>query len=234
MQRREELQANLRAVQARIDEAIKDANRPEGSVRLLPVTKFHPATDIKILQDLGVTAVGENREQEARAKAEELPDLDFHMIGQIQSKKANSIARWAAAVHSVDSEKLAEALNRGVSLAVERGDRTTNILPCLIQLSLDGDPSRGGTPLDQVTHLAEVIENNLNLRFDGLMCVPPLGWDTESAFSQAKEVLSGLEEHFARTFEFSAGMSGDLVQAIKHGSTIVRVGTEILGNRPLA
>ena len=233
MERREELQVRLQQVQARIDATLNEHNRPEGSVRLLPVTKFHPVEDIKILQELGVIAVGENREQEARAKALELPDMDFHMIGQIQSKKANSIARWAAAVHSVDSEKIAEALGRGVALALERGDRTSDELPCFIQLSLDGDPSRGGTPLSQVTQLADCISDTTHLRFEGLMCVPPLGWDPEKAFSQARDVLSGLEEHFDRSLEFSAGMSGDLVAAIKHGSTIVRVGTEILGNRPL-
>lgn len=234
MKRQEELQVRLQQVQARIDATLKECNRPAGSVQLLPVTKYHPVEDIKLLQNLGVAAVGENREQEARAKALEIPDMDFHMIGQIQSKKANSIARWAAAVHSVDSEKIAEALNRGVALSLERGDRSQEILPCFIQLSLDGDPSRGGTPLDQVTQLAEVIDQSAHLRFEGLMCVPPLGWDTEKAFFQAKDVLSGLGDHFHRSLEFSAGMSGDLVEAIKHGSTIVRVGTEILGNRPLA
>ncbi|ALC06333.1 UPF0001-like protein [Corynebacterium deserti GIMN1.010] len=234
MGRREELQVNLHRVKARIDETVHRCSRPEGSVTLLPVTKFHPVEDVEILYDLGVRAAGENREQEARAKAEQLPDMDFHMIGQIQSKKANSIARWAAAVHSIDSEKIALALNRGVALAVQRNDRTNPILPSFIQLSLDGDPNRGGTPLEQVTALAETIEEATHLRFDGLMCVPPLGWDPETAFSQARGILSGLEEHFDRSLEFSAGMSGDLVEAIKHGSTIVRVGTEILGNRPLA
>ncbi|AGG67249.1 YggS family pyridoxal phosphate-dependent enzyme [Corynebacterium callunae] len=234
MERIQQLQDNLNKVQARIDAALQVAGRAPGSAVLLPVTKFHPLEDVKILQDLGVKAVGENREQEARDKAVQLPEMDFHMIGQIQSKKANSVARWAAAVHSIDSLKIAQGLNRGMELALERGDRTISSLQSFIQLSLDGDPARGGTPLGEVTPLAEAIEEATHLDFAGVMCVPPLDWEPERAFSQAREILSGLEQHFDRSLEFSAGMSGDLAEAIMHGSTIVRVGTEILGTRPLA
>ena len=233
MQRREELRAALDRVRARIDAATADAGRAPHSVSLLPVTKYHPVSDIRILRELGVTAVGENREQEAREKKAELPEMDFHMIGQIQTKKANAVARWAAAVHSVDSVRLATALDRGVGLAVERGDRGAGVLPCFIQLSLDGDPGRGGAPAGQVQALAEQITAAENLSFAGLMCVPPVGWLAGDAFEQAREILSGLEEHFDSSLEFSAGMSEDLAEAIRHGSTFVRVGTEILGSRPL-
>ncbi|MFP7364468.1 YggS family pyridoxal phosphate-dependent enzyme [Corynebacterium callunae] len=234
MDRVTELQHNLTKVQTRIDSALQAAARPAGSAVLLPVTKFHPLSDVEILQSLGVTAVGENREQEARDKAAKLATMDFHMIGQIQSKKVNSVARWAAAVHSIDSLKIAQGLDHGMELALERGDRTTPSLQSFIQLSLDGDPARGGTPLEEVTALAEAIEKATHLDFAGVMCVPPLNWEPERAFAQAREILSGLEHHFDRSLEFSAGMSGDLAEAIMHGSTIVRVGTEILGTRPLA
>ena len=199
----------------------------------MPVTKFHPVTDLRILHELGVGAVGENREQEARTKQADFPDMEFHMIGQIQTKKANSVARWASAVHSVDSPRLADALDRGVGLALERGDRSVDKLPCLSQLSLDGDTARGGVAAAGVLEVAESIESATHLELAGLMCVPPLGWDAEVAFSQARGVLAGLEHHFDRHLEFSAGMSGDLREAILHGATIVRVGTEILGSRPL-
>lgn len=233
MTRIDELRSSLNKVKARIDDATTDAGRPPGSVSLLPVTKFHPVTDIRILHELGVTAVGENREQEARTKQAEFPDMDFHMIGQIQTKKANSVARWASAVHGVDSPRLADALDRGVGLALERGDRSVDKLPCLIQLSLDGDTARGGVAAAGVVEVAENIESATHLELAGLMCVPPLGWDVEAAFSQARGVLAGMEHHFDRRLEFSAGMSGDLREAILHGATIVRVGTEILGSRPL-
>lgn len=233
MERRTELQANLDRVKKRIDDATSRAGRPPGSVSLLPVTKYHPVQDIRVLHELGITAVGENREQEARAKHQEFPAMEFHMIGQIQTKKANAVARWAAAVHSVDSVRLAEALDRGVGLALERGDRSVDKLPCFIQLSLDGDLSRGGVPADAVMEVAQTLDSAEHLTLAGLMCVPPVGWDPLSAFSQARQVLTGMEQHFGRNMEFSAGMSGDLTEAILHGSTIVRVGTEILGSRPI-
>lgn len=234
MGRHAQLQQNLEKITTLIDDATSHAGRAPNSVTLLPVTKYHPVEDIKVLQELGVTAVGENREQEARAKKAEIPGMDFHMIGQIQTKKANAVARWATAVHSVDSMRLAEALNRGVELALGRGERSVDKLSCFIQLSLDGDTSRGGVAAGDVLELAEYLNTATHLSLTGLMCVPPLGWESDRAFAQAKGILTGLEEHFDRTLEFSAGMSGDLGEAIRHGSTIVRVGTEILGTRPLA
>ncbi len=233
MTRAQELQDSLAKVRARIDAAITQAGRPADSVSLLPVTKYHPVEDIQTLHELGITAVGENREQEARAKQAEFPRMDFHMIGQIQTKKANAVTRWAAAVHSVDSVRLAEALDRGMGLALERGDRTTDRLPCFIQLSLDADTTRGGVATTELMQVAEALESATHLHLAGLMCVPPIGWENERAFSQARGVLAGMEHYFDRALEFSAGMSGDLTEAISHGSTIVRVGTEILGPRPL-
>ena len=108
--RRDELAAGLKETRALIEKLAQEAGRTDVP-ELLPVTKFHPAADIALLGELGITDVAENREQEARAKAEELPDMRFHMIGQVQTKKANHVARWAHSVHSVDTEKLAVALN---------------------------------------------------------------------------------------------------------------------------
>ena len=114
-ERREELRAGLERTRAEIRGFAATYDRPVP--QLLPVTKFHPTEDIALLGELGITDVAENREQEARAKAEALPEIRFHMIGQIQTKKANHVARWAHSVHSLDSEKLARALDRGVALA---------------------------------------------------------------------------------------------------------------------
>lgn len=234
MQRTAELKLNLAKVRQRVDDATEAANRPQGSVQLLPVTKFHPTSDLEILRELGVKAVGENRDQEARAKIAAVPALHFHMIGQIQTKKANSVVRWAAMVHTVDSQRLAHALDKGVGLAIERGQRHVEKLPCLVQLSLDEDPQRGGVAEKDILSLARTIEQAAHLSFSGLMCVLPVEWSPERGFAQAQKVLEMLEDSFGRNLEFSAGMSGDLVEAIMYGSTIVRVGTEILGPRPLA
>ncbi|NLF90750.1 MAG: YggS family pyridoxal phosphate enzyme, partial [Corynebacterium marinum] len=136
--RTDELRANLADVRARIDAAATAAGRDAADVRLLPVTKFHPASDVEILVELGAPDVAENREQEARGKAAEVPAARVHMIGQIQTKKANSVARWAASVHSVDSVRLAQALDRGMALALERGERSDSPLPVYLQLSADG------------------------------------------------------------------------------------------------
>lgn len=219
---------NLSQVRARID-----AVRGDREVQLLPVTKFHPAETLRQLVDLGVTEVAENREQEASAKAAEVPEARIHMIGQIQSKKANAVARWASAVHSIDSGKLVTGLDRGMALALERGERTGAVLPCFIQFSADGDTSRGGAAETDVGKLAEEVLASTHLQLRGIMCVPPLGSDAAEVFAQARRLTDELAREHDRTLLLSAGMSGDLESAVAAGSDIVRVGTAILGNRPV-
>lgn len=224
--RKDELQTGLDRVRARIAAAEKAAGRAPGSVQLLPVSKFHPASDIRLLAELGITDFGENREQEARAKAGELPDLSFHMIGQIQSKKTNAIARWAACVHSVDSVRVAERLDRGVQRAIDNGDRPPGALPIYVQWSTDGDTSRGGALEADLPAIADAVSRAENLNLQGLMCVAPKGVDPAPAFEKARELAGGSR--------LSAGMSGDLEEAVAAGSDVVRVGTEIFGKRPIA
>ena len=155
------------------------------------------------------------------------------MIGQIQSKKANAVARWAAQVHSLDSVKLAHGLDRGMALALERGDRTTDTLPCLIQLSDDGDTARGGASYDDVPEIIEAVENSEHLRLDGFMVVPPLDADPETVFRRARALVDDTSAHLGRDLILSAGMSGDFETAIACGSDLVRVGTALLGPRPV-
>lgn len=226
----EDLRSNLSAVRAHIDTAARTADREPGDVALLPVTKFHPATDLELLLELGVTDVAENREQEARAKAAAVPDMRIHMIGQIQTKKANAVARWAASVHSLDSVRLAEALDRGVALAVERGDRPDGVLPVFLQLSADGDTARGGVAEDNLPALVDAVRAAAHLELQGLMVVPPLGADPAPTFAHARMLCDRLGPRM----KLSAGMSADLEDAIAQGSDIVRVGTDVMGPRPLA
>ncbi|WP_448856324.1 YggS family pyridoxal phosphate-dependent enzyme [Corynebacterium camporealensis] len=231
MGRKEELQAGLEKTRAEIAELCEKAGR-ETEPQLLPVTKFHPAEDIALLAELGVTDVAENREQEARAKAEELPELNFHMIGQIQTKKANHVARWASSVHSVDSEKLARALDRGVGLAQEREQRSTE-LPVFIQVSHDSDSARGGVGWDEVNELVDIVEELEHLQLQGFMVVPPLDADPEPVFAQVRELCDDTSKRLRRDLKLSAGMSADLEAAIVSGTDIVRVGTGIMGPRPV-
>lgn len=254
--RLEQLRANLEATRAHIAELAK--HHGVAAPELLPVTKFHPARDIALLHELGVTDVAENREQEARSKAAELTDVRFHMIGQVQTKKANHVARWAASVHSVDSLKLVAALDRGMGLALERGERGASAahgaagaagaaapqgasasakLPVFLQVSADGDTARGGVVLDQLDALADATVAADHLHLAGLMVVPPLGADAREVFELVRAKVDALNERLDRPVEdalkLSAGMSGDLDAAIAAGTNIVRVGTGIMGPRPL-
>lgn len=228
--RKQELADNLAATKEHISAIAAEHDRP--SPQLLVVTKFHPAEDIALLAELGVEDVAENREQEARAKAQELDQLRFHMIGQIQTKKANHVARWATSVHSVDSVKLANALDRGVSLTKERGQRENN-LPIFIQVSADGDTSRGGVIREELDEVIEAVEAAEHLEFAGLMVVPPLDADAQEVFTTVRADVDRLSERLGRQLKLSAGMSADMDAAIAAGTDIVRVGTSIMGKRPV-
>lgn len=223
--RRAELSRRLADVRKRIAAA--------GGAELLPVTKFHPAGDLALLADLGVDAVGENREQEARAKHQSLGGQPrIHMIGQVQTKKANAVARWAACVHTVDSLKLAAALERGAQLAMDRGERC-DPLDVLVQFSADGDPARGGAVASDIDAIADAVAAASSLQLRGLMTVPPLGADPGTVFAEGRRLLDRILDRVAGTAVYSAGMSGDLEVAISEGSTLVRVGTDIMGPRPV-
>jgi PLP dependent protein len=238
--REEQLARGLAAVRQRIADAAAQAGRNAGEIDLLPVTKFFPATDVAILSRLGCHAFGESREQEAAAKSLEVATLirqtvRWHMVGQIQRNKARSIARWAHAAHSVDSARLAAALDRGVTRAIDAGERDEP-LRVFVQISLDGDPSRGGVDMlrpGAVDEVCDAVESARTLSLAGLMSIPPLDADPDYAFAQlADEHRRVLRSHPEAT-GLSAGMSDDLEAAVKHGSTCVRVGTALLGKRPL-
>jgi pyridoxal phosphate enzyme (YggS family) len=229
-----ELAARLDGLLARIDAAVAAAGRPAGSVRLLPVTKFFPATDVDILYRLGRREFGESREQEAAKKVAELayPDVEWHMIGQLQRNKARAVARWAHTVHSVDSERLATALDRAAQDALAAGERTAP-LRVLLQVRLDTDPGRGGVAPADLPALADVVAKAPGLHLAGLMAIPPLDAAHDAAFANLATLHSSLLGRHADATELSAGMSGDLDIAVAHGSTCVRVGTALMGTRPI-
>lgn len=236
MSRKDEIKTNLERTLAAIARLADAAG--VAAPQLLPVTKFHPAEDVALLAELGVTDVAENREQEARAKAEQIPQLRFHMIGQIQSKKANHVARWAHSVHSLDSVKLAEGLDRGVRLALKRGERDSKtedgtVLPVFIQISYDGDTSRGGIARENLDELVDAVEALEHLRLTGLMVVPPLDTDAGEVFAAVRGLADAVGDRLGRAMKLSAGMSADLPAAIAAGTDIVRVGTGVMGPRPL-
>ncbi|MDP9885163.1 pyridoxal phosphate enzyme (YggS family) [Sinomonas atrocyanea] len=227
--RREELATRLAGVRERIRAACEAAGRAD-EPQLIVVTKFHPASDVRLLAALGVTDVGENRDQEASAKAAELADLGlrWHFIGQLQTNKAKSVAHYADAVHSVDRPQLVAALSKAVA-AAGREDQ----LACLIQVNLDPAASgRGGALPADVLELAARIDGAPGLRLAGVMAVAPLGADPAEAFAGLADIAARVRERFPAATMVSAGMSQDLEAAVAAGATHLRIGTDVLGPRP--
>ncbi|MFI6101598.1 YggS family pyridoxal phosphate-dependent enzyme [Lentzea sp. NPDC051213] len=229
MNREEELKENLAEVRERIDNACAAAGRDPSEVMLLAVTKTWPASDVEILYGLGLRNFAENRDQDASVKVGQLRHLTearWHMVGRLQRNKAKSVVEWADQVDSVDSVRLAEALAKA---AHAKGIR----LDVLLQVSIDGDTSRGGCAVPDVPELAGAITRSGDLILRGAMTVAPLTMKSSQAFEALASVVSGLRDDHPTATRVSAGMSGDLEDAISHGSTCVRVGTALLGRRRL-
>jgi pyridoxal phosphate enzyme (YggS family) len=229
--RRAQLSASLDEVRLRIARACSAADRDPDSVTLVAITKTYPVGDVLLLAELGVTDVGENKDQEAAAKADSARSagvrLRWHFVGQLQRNKAKSVARYADVVESVDSVKLAGALDRAA------GQHRDTPLDVLVQVSLDGDPARGGAADDDIWRTAEAIAESPALRLGGVMAVAPMDTDPDRAFAKLAGVSAKLAETHPAATTVSAGMSGDLEQAIRHGATHVRIGTSLLGKRNL-
>jgi pyridoxal phosphate enzyme (YggS family) len=224
--RREELAGNLAEVRQRIAAACAAAGRNAADVTLIAVTKTRPASDVRMLAALGVTDMGENRDAEAAPKAAACEDLDltWHFVGQLQTNKCPSVARYASFVHSVDRPRLVTALGS----AARRAER---VVRCLIEVSLDGDPARGGAVAADVPGLAEAIAGEPGLILSGVMTVAPLGMDPSAAFADLVKTAAVLRAVDPAATMISAGMSGDLEAAVKAGATHLRIGTALLGVR---
>jgi len=244
--RESELTHALAAVRSRLAAAAEAAGRNVSEIELLPITKFFPATDVAILSRLGCRSVGESRDQEASAKVAELarlsapsrddlPDMNWHMVGRIQRNKARSLANWAHTAHSVDSSRLVTALDRAVSKAMGEG-RRRHPLRVYVEVSLDGDVSRGGVDIlapGAVDQVCAQVEESKCLELLGLMSIPPLDWDPDEAFDRLQSEHRRVLGAHPSAVGLSAGMSSDFEIAVKHGSTCVRVGTALLGPRRL-
>lgn len=225
-ERKAELAANLAALRRRMAMACAAAGRDPGEITLIAVTKTFPASDIRLLAELGVTDIGENRDQEAAAKAAVCTDprLTWHFVGQLQSNKCNSVAGYADVVHSVDRPRLVTALDR----AAQRAERR---LRCLVQVSFDDGAGRGGVPASDVPALAALVAATDALEIAGVMAVAPLDGDSWQAFAELAKVAAQIRAQYPAATMISAGMSDDFEIAIKNGATHVRVGTALLGGR---
>ena len=211
MSRRDELAANLAAVQARI-------TNPD--VTLIVVTKTYPVSDVQILKELGVSEFGENRNEEGLEKSSAV-DATWHYQGEIQSRKLRDIAQWADVIHSLDT---ASHITKLDSVA-------TSSIDIFLQLSLDGDPSRGGVIESDLPVLADAVLASSHLNLKGLMCVPPVALEPRTAFTEIAAIHRRFIGAFPAAQSLSAGMSGDFEIAIDCGATHIRVGSSILGSR---
>ena len=229
--RKGELSGRLTAVRERITAACVTAERDPREVTLVAVTKTFPASDVRLLYELGVRDVGENRDQEAAPKAAECadlaPELTWHFVGQLQTNKAASVVRYARVIHSVDRLRLARVLG-------QQARRAGRVVTCLVQVSLDAhpDPGRAGAPPEQIPELAAAIAAEEGLLLGGVMAIAPLGVPPTQAFAPLPAAAAAVRAIRPEAAMISAGMSGDMEAAIAVGATHVRVGTALLGDRP--
>lgn len=214
MNRVDEISQNLELVRAKIAAV---AAHP---VTLIAVTKTFPVSDAQILQQLGVTDFGENRDAEGAEKSQ-LVSGNWHFQGQIQSNKLKSITSWASVIHSLDDPRHFEMIEKVAP----------HPLSIFLQVSLDGAHHRGGAGVEQLYQLAEKVSESSTHTLAGLMSVPPVGVDPDLAYSQLAMIRNEFLKRFPKASSLSAGMSGDYEVAISHGATHVRVGSSILGSR---
>jgi pyridoxal phosphate enzyme (YggS family) len=213
----------------RVTGGIADACRASGrgidEITLIVVTKFHPASLIRDLVELGVRDVGENRHQDAAPKAAELAGLPltWHFVGQLQSNKARAVAQYARVIHSVDRGSLVSALAR-----------TESDLDVFLEVNLTDDPGRGGVAPAEVPALAQTVLEHPALTLRGVMAVAPLGEDPRAAFHRLRGISDRVRELAPQASAISAGMSNDYAEAIAEGATHLRIGSAITGNRPVA
>jgi pyridoxal phosphate enzyme (YggS family) len=220
------LAERLARVQAGITDAAAAAGRSASDITTIVVTKFHSAALLRELHTLGVRDFGENRHQEASAKAQELADLQdvtWHFVGQLQSKKARQVASYAGVVHSIDRPALVTALGVPRDIPLE----------CFVQVNLTNDPARGGVAPIELEPLVEQVLETPALRLLGVMAVAPLDEDPGSAFARLRALSNTVTALAPDADRISAGMSHDYREAIAEGATHLRIGTAITGNRPV-
>ena len=229
------LRARYASVLERVAAAVAAAGRRPEEVRLVAVSKLHPAEDVAETAAAGQVDFGENYVQEALEKRAFLrerglcADVRWHMIGHVQSRKAAQVAGAFALVHTLDSVKLADALERHMPDGA--------VQPVLIEINVGDEPQKAGVPAAEAAALAaHVREKCPHLALEGLMCLPPVFDAGEAAhpyFARLRRLRDALRAECGLPLpHLSMGMSGDFAAAIAEGATIIRIGTDIFGPRP--
>jgi pyridoxal phosphate enzyme (YggS family) len=225
-----DLKNRYEQVLAKIASACLASGRDVNSIELIAITKNHPATLVRELYDLGHRVFGENRDQEASRKAQELNELvpnnesRWHFVGQLQSNKVRSVLSYASTIHSIDRPSLVSELAK----QLPKFDRPYS---GFIELNLTDDPGRGGVDPASLLSLAEKVSLLPNFRLLGVMAVAGLGVDPRIDFERARQASEGLQKHFPQAKYLSMGMSEDFEIAIELGATHIRVGSAITGPR---
>ncbi|MBF4581886.1 YggS family pyridoxal phosphate-dependent enzyme [Curtobacterium sp. VKM Ac-2865] len=224
------LEARLASVRSAVADAAQAAGRSADDLTLIVVTKYHPASLVAELAALGVTDVGENRHQEAQAKAAELADLGltWHFVGQLQSKKARQVRRYAHVVQSLDRDSVVDAF------APTSEEPEPPVIDGFVQVNLTDDPGRGGVQPGDVDAMVERIVGTGTIALRGVMAVAPLDEEPRAAFARLRSISERVRLAVPTATDISAGMSGDFAEAIAEGATHLRIGTAITGNRPAA
>jgi pyridoxal phosphate enzyme (YggS family) len=222
----ETFEQRLEAVERRIAAACERAGRPRHEVRLLAVSKTKPPEAVREAADCGLRLFGENKVQEAQAKIPMCPaGLEWHLIGHLQTNKAKVAAHFFQMVHSVDSLKLLQALETHAG----------NTLPILLQVNVSGEAAKFGMKPGEVANVIEAANQMQKCEVHGLMTIPPFSPDAEKTrihFRALRKLRDRLQEETGTPLpELSMGMSHDLEVAIEEGSTWVRIGTDLFGNR---
>lgn len=225
----ENIQKNIDEIYRRIELAARKAGRKSSEIKLIAVSKKKNSSDIRAAFVAGQKIFAENYAQEFRDKTDELKDLDieWHFIGHLQKNKVKYIVPKVSCIHSVDSIKIAEEIDK-------RADR---IISCLIEVNLAGEKSKTGTDEENLYDLISHINSMKNLKLIGLMTIPPFSEDPEMSrpyFIRLKNILQKVNNsrvYSSPLKELSMGMTGDLEVAVEEGATIVRIGTGIFGER---
>jgi len=229
----EPLAVRLADVRRRVNAAVQRSGREPDAVRLIAISKTHPATVIKQLCQLGATDFGENRVQEAEGKIAEIgrEKVRWHLVGHLQANKARRAVNLFDVIHSLETLDLAQRLER---LCAEEGRQS---LPVLIQVDLGHEETKSGIDESELTDMVESLGPLTRLKLIGLMTLPPFFDDPEQSrpfFRRLRELRDELNQRGVfgeRTGELSMGMTHDFEVAIEEGATMVRIGTAIFGER---
>jgi len=226
------LRQRLEDIRKRIRRAAESCNRDTDSIRLVAVSKTVPAETVKDAIEAGATILGENYVQEAREKFDKLVHypVSWHFIGHLQSNKAKYAVRLFDLIHSVDSLKLARALDK-------EAQKAEKIQLILVQVNISGEDTKSGVSAEEIPGLISEISQLKNVSIKGLMTMPPYFYQPEKVrpyFAALRELRDRLKEQAVPNVsmdELSMGMTGDFEVAIAEGATLVRIGTAIFGER---